>query len=510
MRLGLRVALVALVLSAGAELLGVADSTPPSAAAEIQAQLGDQLFAEGRFSEALDAYQRAARANDPRLQTRARVGVVKSALRVAEFAGARQVAVQLRQAQPRDAEIAALHGDALWAAGLFDEAEQAFRDALAIDPGVSRGRHGMARVLAARSQLESALDEAQAALRLAPRDGEFHHTLGSVYERMHRFEEAAVALGNYANLLPNKDRSEKAAWSRATIRFLRSFGQRAPFEIEGGTERILHTVPFRLVRDKVVVKGRVNGGAEMDFVLDTGAEQTVISRRIAQRLGVTPIVYTLSAGVGEMGLRGLQMGRLESLQIGALTIKNVPCLIKNPPLTGMPTREGESFSPLSLGLSMTIDYQRRRLTISRSLPPEPADFELPIWLHRLAMVRGVVNGQHPVNFVVDTGGEVISISVVTASALRQTGRRIALRVYGTSGWDPDAFLLPGVDLTFSAIRFSNFPVVVLNLRAPSVLLGFELGGIVGHKFLSRFRVGLDLERSVLRLKELRPGTAALP
>jgi hypothetical protein len=43
-------------------------------------------------------------------------------------------------------------------------------------------------------------------------------------------------------------------------------------------------------------------------------------------------------------------------------------------------------------------------------------------------------------------------------------------------------------------------VVVLNLDAPSALLGFQLGGIVGHKFLSKYRVAIDMERSVLRLK----------
>jgi hypothetical protein len=40
---------------------------------------------------------------------------------------------------------------------------------------------------------------------------------------------------------------------------------------------------------------------------------------------------------------------------------------------------------------------------------------------------------------------------------------------------------------------------VLNLRAPSVLLGFEVGGIVGHKFLSPHRVAMDMDRSQLRL-----------
>jgi hypothetical protein len=150
---------------------------------------------------------------------------------------------------------------------------------------------------------------------------------------------------------------------------------------------------------------------------------------------------------------------------------------------------------------MVIDYKMHKLTFGKHLPDEPKDFELPMRVHRLATVRGTVDHRQA-NFVIDTGGEVISISSATATSLGkpETGRRIALKVYGTSGWDPDAFLMPGVDLMFDTIAYKNFPVVVLNLSAPSALLGFQLGGIVGHKFLSKYRVGIDLERSVLRLK----------
>jgi predicted aspartyl protease len=265
---------------------------------------------------------------------------------------------------------------------------------------------------------------------------------------------------------------------------------------------MLHTVPFRLVKDKIIVRARVNDSAEMDFVVDTGAEQTVLSRRVAQRLGIVPITYTLSAGVGEIGLRGLQLARLDSLQIGTLKVRTVPCLIKNPPLRDLPTREMESFSPVALGLSMTVDYGRRLLTVGRHLPDEKPTFDLPLRVYRLATVRGTVDGSHPANFVVDTGGEVISISAATAGALGREGtRHIPLKVYGTSGWDREAFLLPGVDLRFEGLQFRNFSVVVLNLNAPSALLGFQLGGIVGHKFLSRYRASFDLERSALRLTQ---------
>jgi tetratricopeptide (TPR) repeat protein len=493
---------VASALVAAASFVIRADVTPSSQASEIQLQLGDLLFSEGKYLDSLDAYRNALKTAPADGVRRPRMGLIASALRVAEFDLARVEAEKLYQSDPKGPDSMTLYGDALWSNGLFQEAEDQYRGALAITPDLARGRHGLAKSLAARSHLNEAMNEAQTALRLSPRDLELHHTVGTIYERLHKYEEAANAYSNYVNLLPNKDHSEKADWSRAEIRFLRSFGQRVPFESDPGTDDKLYTVDFRLVNEKVVVRAKVNDAAAQDFVVDTGSENTVITRPTAQRLGITPITYTLSAGVGRVGLRGLQLARIDSLELGSLKLRNVPCLIKNPPLRDIPIKETEGLSPIALGYSMVIDYKTHKLTFGKHLPDEPKDFELALRLHRLATVRGTVDGNHQANFVVDTGGEVISISQATATSLGkpEPARRIALKVYGTSGWDPDAFLMPGVDLMFDTISYKNFPVVVLNLNAPSALLGFQLGGIVGHKFLSKYRVGIDLERSVLRLK----------
>ena len=502
MQRAFRVAAASLIVVAASFVLRA--DIPSSQASEIQLRLGDLLFAEGKYLDSLEAYRNALKTAPSDSVRRPRIGVIASALRVAEFGLARAEAEKLYEADPTGPEAMTLYGDALWSSGLFQEAEVKYRDALAASPDLARGHHGMAKALAARSRLSEAMNEAQAALRLSPRDLEIHHTVGTVYERQHKYEEAAAAYSNYVNLLPNKDHSDKADWSRAEIRFLRSFGQRVPFESDPGTDDKIYTVDFRMVNEKVVVRAKVNDAAAQDFVVDTGAENTVITRPTAQRLGITPVTYTLSAGVGRVGLRGLQLARIDSLELGSLKLRNVPCLIKNPPLRDIPVKETEGLSPIALGYSMVIDYKTHKLTFGKHLPDEPKDFELAMRLHRLATVRGTVDGNHQVNFVVDTGGEVISISQATATSLKkpETGRRIALKVYGTSGWDPDAFLMPGVDLLFDTIAYKNFPVVVLNLNAPSALLGFELGGIVGHKFLSKYRVGIDLERSVLRLKSV--------
>jgi predicted aspartyl protease len=461
------------------------------------------LFEQGQYPEALEAYRSAVKTDDSLTMRQARAGVVSSALRVADFDLARREADTLVKAAPRDPDAVSLYADSLWASGLFDSAEESYRGALAMSPELARGRHGLAKSLLARTKLDEAMNEAQAALRLAPRDLEIHHTVGTIYERMHKYEEAAAAYANYVNLLPNKDKSDKAEWARAEIRFLRSFGQRLPFDMDPGADDQTYTIDFRLEKEKIIVRAKVNGSSAQDFVVDTGAESTVITRPTLQRLGITPVTYTLSAGVGDIGLRGLQLARIDSLELGTLKLRNVPCLVKSPPLRDVPTRETESLSPLALGFSMTIDYKTHKLTFGKHLPAEPSDLELPLRLYRLATVRGVVSGGHAASFVVDTGGEVISISHSTADKIGKSDmRRIPLKVWGTSGWEKDAFLMPGVDLSFNSIQYKNFPVVVLNLDAPSVLLGFQLGGIVGAQFLKNYRVGIDLEHSVLRLKHL--------
>ena len=479
-----------------------ADERTSSGDADLHFQLANQLFEENRLHEALKAFDRATQTDDVGLATQARKGKIRTSLKVAEFGLARQEAEKLVGAQSTDADALALLGDALWSNGLFDEADQAYERALVVSPMFPRARFGQAKSLATRSRLNEALDQALSASAASPRDGEMHAAIGDIYERLNRYDEAANAYSNYINLLPNKDRSDKAAWARAQVEFLEAFKGSKPADIDDEDLNSLHTLPFKLVKDKIIVQARVNGGRLQDFVLDTGSEETVLSRETAQRERVRPITYTLSAGVGEVGLRGLQLARVRVIDFGTLQVRNLPVLIKNPALRGIPKREGESFSPLSLGMSMMIDYQQKLLTIGRKLPATNATTRLPMRVQRLAMVRGVLNSNYPAYFVVDTGGEVISISSDMASAMPANAfRRIPLKVWGTSGWDRDAFLLPGNDLDFDRIEYRNFPLVVLNLRAPSVLLGFQLGGIVGHKFLSNYRVTMDLEKSELRLEK---------
>ena len=492
----LSLAAVAALSTFGLRAAGQAAQEDPAA----QLQIATDFFESARYGEALNAYDLVLRGDDAVLATRARKGKVRAALRIADFDLARVEAETLNSGEMPDTAARTLLGDALWANGLFDEADTAYEEALAEAPGSARGRFGRARSLASRSRLDEALDEALAVAAAAPQDAEVQALVGLVYERLHRFEEAADAYDRYLALLPKVENGQMLLIGQNKVRLLRSFEDRVPVEVQGDPERV-HRVSFRLRENKIVMGGRVNR-TPIEFVLDTGAERTGISDATARRARVGSVAATVSAGVGPIRLRRLELGPADTIEVGSLRIRNVPVSIRTLEGGQFPQWQAEVFSPLALGFSVVVDYERREVLLSRALPDGEADHRLPIRMNRLPLVRGLLNSTHPANFVVDTGGELISISAETALALAMPPvRRIPLNVVGMSGVDTSAFLLPGVDLDFDTIEYRKVGLAVLNLRAPSVLLGYRLGGIVGHSFLSDYRVSLDMGRSELRLEQ---------
>src|SRR4051812_18115428 len=115
--------------------LGIWAQTPQNGAtaAEVRLQLADLLFADGRYQEAREAYRRATGAADPAAAGRGAAGVVLSQLRVGAFRQALNEAQSFAATHRADPLLTAVHGDALWSCGMFEEAEAAYDAALALD-----------------------------------------------------------------------------------------------------------------------------------------------------------------------------------------------------------------------------------------------------------------------------------------------------------------------------------------------------------------------------------------
>jgi predicted aspartyl protease len=424
-------------------------------------------------------------------------------LRLGLFRDGAREGADVAARDPQNAAAVSIHADSLWAFGQFFDAETRYEEALKINPQDPGALHGRGRSLAAQRRFDEAMADVTRAIALNPAEPNYQYTLASIYEQTHRFAEASKALLHYIELLPKRDDTDLVKWAKTQARFLATFKNKIPLEIVSKAES--YTMPFRVAEGRVLVTGRVNGGPAVEFAVDTGADQAVLTTEVASRNHVQPFAALQSAGIGDLGVgyRSLQIARMDDLEIGALHVRNVPCLIKDPPLRVLPGREGEGFSPLVFGLSVSLDYEHHTLTMAHQLPAEPADFSLPLRIQRLAVVRGLVNGSSPASFVIDTGGEAMSLSRSVAAQLPVDPevRRVPVRVYGTSGWDSAAFLLPFVDIEFAkGAQFEQASVVVLNLDAPSALLGFNIGGIVGHQFLGRYKVAIDLPRHEMRLQ----------
>ena len=487
-------------LTVGLACLSAAAVLSAQSSADLTEQLhrANSLYKDGRYADALKSFVHASQSPETAVAHDARKGVVLSALRVGEFTLARRTASTL--SENGDAESLTLAGDALWAAGFFDEAEQEYSRALTVDAESARARYGLARSLNSRSRLSDALVEAEHALRLAPDDSDLHALLGTILERLNRFADAAKSYDTYADLLPRRE-SAAITTARNRAALLRSFSRRPPLDVSAEDANEVHSLPFKLVNNKILVLGRLNR-VQVEWVLDTGAERTGISPEVASSAGVRAVSTTLTAGVGRAAVRRIRLGRADSIEIGTLVVRNVPVAIRSPVVGGAARWQGQSLSPIALGFSVHVDYGRKRIVLARALKDEPsAAVTLPMRIQPLPLIRGTLNSTHPAYFVVDTGGEVISIGSDTADLLgMQPARHIPLKVVGMSGPDEDAFLLPGVDLDFEGVSLRRIGLAVLNLRAPSVLLGYQVGGIVGHNFLSRYRVSIDVPRSEVRLE----------
>src|SRR5690349_9862773 len=113
----LRFALSLAAVGAVCTLVARAQGPLGNVDAELQFQLANLLADETRYTEALDAFDKASRAADPALALRARKGKVKTELRLVQFANARRHAEAIHADAPMDTEAATLYADALWSAG---------------------------------------------------------------------------------------------------------------------------------------------------------------------------------------------------------------------------------------------------------------------------------------------------------------------------------------------------------------------------------------------------------
>jgi hypothetical protein len=171
---------------------------------------------------------------------------------------------------------------------------------------------------------------------------------------------------------------------------------------------------------------------------------------------------------------------------------------------------------------MTIHRKLIRLTIAASIvaffgfarllpisgrptapPPAPQDKPRELKSHRVPyrmsetlhlIVRAKLNGKGPYNFIVDTGAPVMFITTTVA---REVGA-----AKDAAGWTTfDRMELEGGTIVPNAKARAEDIFQIRGMNSLG-LPGVRLDGVLGYNILSRFRMEIDLSRSVMNWTEL--------
>jgi len=249
--------------------------------------------------------------------------------------------------------------------------------------------------------------------------------------------------------------------------------------------------PTRLDRvGRVVAPVLVNGRGPFRFVLDTGANRSVISAATAGRLGLVPHPEVRASVHGITGSAFLPVVDVASLSVGELEFENqrMPVL-SSPVFAGV---DGILGIDCLQEARIEVDFERDRVTIRPSSGRRaPAGYlVVPATLQNggLLLVEGRV-GRVPVKAILDTGAERSIGNEALREALALNARRpaetVSSTVIGATPQVAQGISFEAPDVEIGGARLKNLVVTFGDLHVfdvwslleePALLIGMDLLG----------------------------------
>lgn len=163
--------------------------------------LGQALFEEGHYPEAIAEYREALRLTPDSIYAAVNLGAALETMgRLPEAIAAYRAAQRLR---PDWASVADDLGDALIHAGRVREAIAQYQAALRLMPAYSQAENGLGTAFVRSGDVAAALPHFEAALRLNPDYAEAHNNLGTALASLSRLAEAVPHFQRAVELKPD-------------------------------------------------------------------------------------------------------------------------------------------------------------------------------------------------------------------------------------------------------------------------------------------------------------------
>ncbi|PYQ30718.1 MAG: hypothetical protein DMF56_07925 [Acidobacteria bacterium] len=365
--------------------------------------------------------------------------------------------------KPNPSDIAAL-GTAYLAAGRYDDARRRLRAALDLDPF----RTASAQIAWDLSQVEYLANNYESSL-----------------------EWAKIAVDRGLNI------------RRWHLDYLAAMAKVPAYEFTGATH---DRVSFRFTRPEVPrVMARLNGTYETEAVIDSGAVLSIVSRRLASSLPVKSLGKFEGTFYGLLGEPiAVNFGLIDQMQIGDITIRNVPvAIMPDDKMRFLISRkERKEFrmdfllgSNLLKEFRLELDFGSRHATFKKLTAadhhPDP-DQNLFMYGFR-PHVRGAINRRGWFLFILDTGSEITflnegKLATLPVHVFGTTGVHSAT-LQGLGGAMKHGSKLENVEIGVDkwSGKFETIPMYVADERDTSV-------GIIGQNFMKHFNVVIDFGR----------------
>lgn len=238
---------------------------------------------------------------------------------------------------------------------------------------------------------------------------------------------------------------------------------------------------------RLVAPVTVNGQGPFRFIVDTGANRSVLSHRLAEQLGL------VATGVGQVhsinSVSEAPLAPITSLRYGTLDLPSAPMpLLDGPVLAG---EEGLLGADGMRGRRLRLDFERRCIEITPSRgAPSLYGWEMirgELRFGHLVMVDGRVRGLQ-VKVLIDTGSDTslanIALQQALSARMRDDPRNLNYTRAYTAGEQvalPDAILLPS--LAMGELEIDNITAFVGDfhifglwglVEEPTLLIGMDV------------------------------------
>lgn len=264
------------------------------------------------------------------------------------------------------------------------------------------------------------------------------------------------------------------------------------------------------LRSRMTVEVSINETGPYRFVVDSGADTSVIGTRLATTLNLPDAEPVMLHAMTESTM--VDRVEVDSLQLGPSTINDLELPVLREVFLG-----GDGMIGLDALVEhrLMLDFEERIITVEDRFD-EPVDFgrnEIIVTgrLHRGQLILTEVEAQgHKVDAIIDTGAEVTIGNLALRDELirrRDRGDQ-SFEIFGVTGATAEVEFAIIRRLQLGSVRFTNVPIAFADLP-PFDVFGINEGPalLLGTDLMEKFRrVSLDFAERKVRFQLKRCGS----